>query len=92
MHLRYDMMKAGLGCNENRHPQEVMRELGITYQHATPQSICEQWWFWNCEGVSESLPEYLTELQLDPLKMVGYGLSEKKAQEISDFSRKLEQP
>ena len=41
VHLRFCMIDA-LYCNENRHPQMVMKELGITYQYAMPQSMCDQ--------------------------------------------------
>ena len=83
MHLRYSMMTAGIDCNENRHPQLVMRELGIAYQHATPQSIADQWWFWNCKNVPAELPKYLTPLELDPHEQIGWGLSKEDADTIS---------
>jgi len=56
-------------------PQVVMKELGITYQLATSQSIADQWWFWNCENVPDPLPEYLKELNLTPREAIGHGLS-----------------
>ena len=83
MHLRYDIMVAYIDCNEKRHAQTVMRELGITYQHAKPQSLGDQWWFWNCKDVPAILPEYITELKLDPLKQVGWGLTKEQAALIS---------
>lgn len=83
MHLLYDLMSAGMHHNENRHAQLVMRELGITYQHATPQSIADQWWFWNCENVPADLPGFITELKLDPLKQVGRGLDQETAEAIA---------
>lgn len=83
MHLRYCTMAAGFGCGEDRHPQTVMRELGITYQHATPQSMADQWWFWNCENVPAELPKYLTPLDLNPLEQVGWGLSQEDAEKIA---------
>lgn len=70
------------------HPQKVMEELGITYQHATPQSISDSWWFWNCEGVPDPLPPYLKELDIDdPMKYVGWGLSQEDAEKIRDYDR-----
>jgi len=48
------------------HPQLAMKELGITYTHSTPQSIVDQWWFWNCENLPASLPPFLEELKKDP--------------------------
>lgn len=85
IHLRYDLMWASFHCNENRHPQEVMKELGIIYQHSTPQSMVDQWWFWNCENTPEILPSYLTPLDLDPMECIGYGLSKEKAESIRDY-------
>lgn len=82
MHLRYKMTDAYY-CGEQRHPQVVMKELGITYQHATPQSMGDQWWFWNCENVPEVLPQYLTDLGMDPHEAIGYGLSKDDAARIS---------
>lgn len=58
MNLRYCMMSAD-DCDEHRHPQLVMRELGITYERAVPQSVADQWWFLNCEHVPAVLPQYL---------------------------------
>lgn len=82
MHLRYSLETAFYKCQEWRHPQIVMRILGIRYQMATPQSMCEQWWFWNCENVPDDLPEFLTQLGMEPIDAVGYGLSEQDAEAI----------
>ena len=87
MHLKYCLMTANIDCNEMRHAQTVMKALGITYQHATPQSMGDQWWFWNCENVPEELPKYLIELTADPLKCVSWGLSQKDANEIKANER-----
>jgi len=86
-HLHYCMMEAGIGCNENRHPQLVMKSLGITYQHATPQSISDSWWFWNCENIPDELPKYLTVRDWNPMEMIGWGLSEEDAISIRDYKR-----
>lgn len=85
MHLRFDYMTAQIDCNENRHAQIVMKELGITYQHSTPQTLGDQWWFWNCENVPAELPEYINELKADPMKCVGFGLSKENAEKIRDY-------
>jgi hypothetical protein len=82
--LRYDLMTAGMDCGEARHAQTVMKELGITYQHATPQSIADQWWFWNCDNIPKNLPKYLTELNLNPMDCIGNGLSEEEAEQIKE--------
>jgi hypothetical protein len=80
------MLTAGMTCNEYRHPQDVMRELGIGYQHATPQSMYDQWWFWGCKGGLDDLPAYLRELHLKPQNCVGLGLSQEMADEIERAS------
>lgn len=81
MNLRYSMMGASYG-GTNGHPQKVMRGLGITYQASTPQSICDQWWFWNCENVPADLPGFLTELNITPREAIGNGLSAEEAESL----------
>ena len=86
-HLRYCCMTASIECKETKHPQEVMDNIGITYQHATPQSIADQWWFWNCENVPDKLPKYLTPLELDPMESIGWGLYKEDAEAIRDYKK-----
>lgn len=63
-----------------KHAQLCMKELGITYQLAVPQSMGDCWWFFNCENVPGELPEYLSERDFGDLKtLVGFGLSQKDA-------------
>lgn len=83
MHLRYDLYGAAL-AGVNAHAQVIMRELKLTYQHSTPQSIGDQWWFWNVEGDTSNLPEWITELKVDPMKCIGFGLNEEMAIKIRD--------
>jgi hypothetical protein len=68
------------------HPQRAMAEMGITYQHSTPQSMGDQWWFWNCEGVPAQLPPFLEVMENDPMDCVGHGLSQEDAEAIRDYS------
>jgi hypothetical protein len=70
----------------DEHPQKMMQRLGITYQHATPQSLGDQWWFWNCENVPDTLPEHVTILDADPMEMIGWGLSKEDAEKIRDYT------
>lgn len=89
-HLRLDLMTLGFdGPKDLRdlHPQQVMKKLGITYQHATPQSIADQWWFWNCENIPAELPNFLTLLNLDPFECIGHGLSKEHAEMIALYGR-----
>jgi hypothetical protein len=95
-HLRFDMMysfysKDAANTGHTKalgamHPQKALQALGITYQHATPQSMGDQWWFWNCHNVPEPLPPFLSDLGLDPMECIGFGLSEDTAKKIRDFS------
>lgn len=80
-HLRFDLVTA-YTCGEPGHAQTVMKKLGITYAHATPQSIADQWWFWCCENVPEKLPSYLEVMDVKPHEAVGYGLSREDADKI----------
>jgi hypothetical protein len=83
MNLRYDCYGASIKGKETRHPQVVMLELGISYAHATPQSMCDQWWFWNCIGVPVDMPVFLKPLNLNPHDQIGYGLSREEADNIA---------
>ncbi len=82
MNLRYCLMRSPRKIG---HPQKVMRELGITYQHATPQSMFDMWQFWNCENIPDELPAHITEFKRDPMDMIGYGLSESDAKKIANY-------
>jgi hypothetical protein len=81
MNLSYSLQGAGM-AGELRHAQTVMKELGITYQHATPQSINDTWQFWNCENVPDPLPHFLSEYKMDPMKMIGWGLTREVAERL----------
>lgn len=66
-----------------------MKELGIAYTHSTPQSLGDQFWFWNCSNIPENLPSYITELETkDPMEFVGWGLNEEEAKEIKRIADK----
>ena len=54
--LRY-CMNTAIDLKEIRHPQTVMKELGITYEAAEPYPIADCWIFYNCSNVPEVLPE-----------------------------------
>jgi hypothetical protein len=82
MHLRLDLRSA-FDAGENRHAVEIMRALGIAYEHATPQSIADQWWFWNCSNVPAPLPRYITTLDLDPHQAIGHGLDQQTADRLT---------
>ena len=60
-----DLRFCCLDVNDQRHPQVIMKSLGITYEKAIPQSIADQWWFLGCtvpEGMV--LPSYLKPMDL----------------------------
>jgi hypothetical protein len=85
-HLQFSSCGYYAHTGKPRHAQKVMGDLGITYQLATPQSVADQWWFWNCQNVPDELPPYLTDLSFTPHEMVGYGLSQEEADEIVEAS------
>ena len=68
------------------HAQTYMKRLGITYDHATPQTMGECWWFWNCRNVPDPLPPELSVLKRTPEQAIGYGLSEEDAQRIDQLA------
>ena len=81
MNLRYccrTVHKSG----ETGHPQQMMDNLGIEYQHATPQSMGDQWWFWNCTNVPDPLPDFLSELHIKPSDAIGWGLNKEEAEKL----------
>jgi hypothetical protein len=80
IHLRFNLYSYS-----GPHPQAKMRELGIRYQHSTPQSMGDQWWFWNCENVPDPLPEFLEPMDNNPMECIGWGLSKAEAERIRDF-------
>lgn len=90
-HLRFCLMTAVMECNERRHAQVVMEELGITYQKALSQSMGDQWTFFCCENLPEELPEYLDAIDANPISYIGYGLNKEEAERLSIYikSKKL---
>lgn len=84
--MRYCCMGASMS-GENRHAQTVMKDLGISYQHATPQSMADQWWFWCPESLSDDLPSFLSVDEVDPMASVGRGLNEQTAKMLTDHER-----
>lgn len=75
-HLRLSV----LDCD--KHAETALHDLRITYQHSTPQTLFDQWWFWNCENIPEKLPKYLSYLELSPKDSIGWGLSKEEAEMI----------
>lgn len=82
-HLRLDM-HGQADAGEMRHAQEVMRELGIEYTYAVPQSIFDCWWFLGCTDVPDELPAFITEMKrFDPYKAIGHGLDQEMADTLT---------
>ena len=78
-------MQEAYESGAKEHPQKVMKQLGIIYQHATPQSMGDQWWFWNCENIPEPLPPFLEVADWNPMEMIGWGLRKEDAEKIRDY-------
>lgn len=59
INLRYDYFVAT--CNGvNKHAQNAMKELGITYKSSIGRSMGNDYLFWDCENVPPVLPKYIT--------------------------------
>ena len=86
-HLRYCLMDASFEAKENRHPEIVMKELGIKYQLSVPQSIYDQWWFFCCENIPKDIPSFLTSMKEDNdfRNMVGVGLSLEDCKKLENY-------
>lgn len=68
------------------HAQTLMKNLGITYQLAVPQSLYDCWLFFMCEYDPEKWDDSLTVInELDPFALVGHGLSYKDAENITKW-------
>ena len=79
-------MRGASDTGNNLHAQLAMKDLGITYQHSVPQSMYDQWWFFNCENIPDTMPEYLSELAGSPDRFVGHGLSADDAKRIAEYA------
>ena len=77
-------MRTAQDAGVNEHPQNVMRQLKIKYEHATPQSMHDGWQFWNCTDLPDLLPEYLRVGKWEPMDYIGYGLSKEVAEKLSE--------
>lgn len=84
LNLRLDIYSLRL------HAQDFMRLNQIKYQFAVPQSMGDQWWFFNCENYPDPLPEELSLITQDPEKLIGYGLSKEMANAIKEFKNARE--
>lgn len=80
-HLRFKLREA-YDVGETRHAQEVMRSLGITYKLAVPQTMGDQWWFFNCDGIPKELPSYITPLDGKLKEYLGFGLSQEDIENL----------
>lgn len=69
------------------HAQKVMKDHGITYQVAVPQSLYDCWMFFNCENVPDPLPDFLSVMKGDPHDYVGRGLSKQSADAIVEGAK-----
>ena len=82
-HLRYDYIDAVMGHRAEAHPQVVMQALGITYKVALPQAMVDQWIFFGCDNVPETLPPYITEMTDSIEKYRGKALSDDQVNELT---------
>lgn len=58
------------------HPQKILKDLGVTYKKAVPQSIADCWWFFGVENLPSELPSEIEIKDFGDLnRLIGYGLS-----------------
>lgn len=69
------------------HAQKVMRDHGITYDHAVPQSIADCWWFFNCKNVPDPIPSFLSPIKRKPTDLIGFGLSKETAERLESMEK-----
>lgn len=69
-------------AGDGRHPQQVMKDLGINYLYAVPQSIADCWMFFGVHPDAAVDLAYLESREVDPMQFVGWGLSEDMALEL----------
>lgn len=71
----------------DKHAQEVMEDLGITYVVSVPQSMADGWQFYLPENVPDDLPAYLSWFECNPMEKIGQGLSDKMAKDLISKQR-----
>ena len=81
-HLKYDMIGAHLSGIKG-HPQKVLKDLGVEYESAVPQSMVDCWQFFNVTNLPKELPTFLKVFDLEPLDYIGWGLSEDEARNLT---------
>lgn len=89
-HLRFNVRDYVrlFGVNA-KHPRQVIKDAGITYTHAIPQTISDEWWFFNCENVMPHVEGVISTLEIDDAReYIGWGLSAKQAEEINNYQNK----
>lgn len=64
-------------------PIKQMDILGISYFYAMPDITHEHWVFYDCTNIPEVIPCYIREVDADPMKFIGNGISKDKAEQIS---------
>lgn len=66
------------------HVQQVMKDLGISYTLAVPQTITDQWWFFGCKNLPEQLPDFIKIHDFkDITRLEGRGLSKENIQYLN---------
>ena len=68
-HLRYNI-PAAFRAGEKRHPQEVMRECGVTFEKLIIQSMGDDWFLFDCQYVR--LPSFIIEMGVDEWPACAY--------------------
>lgn len=91
INLCYSLMGSAY-AGDQRHAQEVMESLGITYQIAVPQSLYDSWWFFNCENIPADLPEWITIFNAELEDCIGHGLTAEDVKDLRSGHERVIEP
>jgi len=62
MKIVVDYIGAGI-ASDNRHAQDIMKSLGISYSSYRTQSVADCWIFEGCSNIPKELPSYVRVIQ-----------------------------
>ena len=62
MNIHYDMIGAYFE-GIRMHPQEVVKELGVTYRESESFMLSDSWVFYDCELINDVLPSFMSRLK-----------------------------
>lgn len=58
VNFHFDMW-AQAEAKANGHPEAIVKDLGITWEHSWCTPVADRWTFTNCQNVPDELPGFL---------------------------------